>query len=99
MLTLADVNEGVTVGGRVTLLILTPRPRGEGEPAQPILGPLANTWVSQQQGDGSPLSSVRPWVTLNSNQFKSLRAGDLLFGTYGCARRTSDCAEHPWHRA
>jgi hypothetical protein len=52
MLTLADVDEqGVTVGGRVTLLILTPRPRGDGEINRtPILGDEAEAWVSEQQG-------------------------------------------------
>jgi hypothetical protein len=51
MLALADINEqGVTVGGRVTLLILTPRPRGEGERTRtPILGDEAEAWVSEQR--------------------------------------------------
>ena len=53
MLTLADVDDqSVTVGGRVTLLILTPRPKGEGdsESRTPILGNTAEAWVSEQQG-------------------------------------------------
>jgi hypothetical protein len=52
MLTLADVNQGVTVGGQVTLLILTPRPGGDGETSRtPILGDEPEAWVSEQQGN------------------------------------------------
>jgi hypothetical protein len=51
MLTLADVDsQGATVGGRVTLLILTPRPPGAGESKTPILGSTAEAWVAEQQG-------------------------------------------------
>jgi hypothetical protein len=51
MLTLAEVRDGVTVGGRVTLLILTPRPRNQRE--QPgsgasILGD-AVAWTTEQR--------------------------------------------------
>ena len=60
MLTLADVENEVTVGGRVTLLILTPRPRGDGESGgTSILGDEAEAWVSEQQGDNVVTLRVR----------------------------------------
>ncbi|HEX5470407.1 MAG TPA: hypothetical protein VFW73_00890 [Lacipirellulaceae bacterium] len=52
MLTLADVDEqGVTVGGRVTLLIMTPQPRYKGRPigGPPILGTAAQAWVTEER--------------------------------------------------
>ena len=52
MLTLADVDQqGFTIGGRVTLLILSPRPQGQGENRSPIMGDTAGAWVTEQQGD------------------------------------------------
>ncbi len=60
MLTLTDVENELTVGGRVTLLILTPRPRGDGESGgTSILGDEAEAWVSEQQGDNVVTLRVR----------------------------------------
>ncbi len=49
LLSLADVDSsGVTIGGRVTLLILTPRPEGGGRPTRtPILGDTAQAFVTE----------------------------------------------------
>jgi hypothetical protein len=48
---LADVDRGVTIGGRVTLLILTPPPRGDDPPAnEPIKGATAQAWVTHRGG-------------------------------------------------
>jgi hypothetical protein len=52
LLTLADVNDkGVTVGDRVTLLILTPRPSVDVKSTTRILGKAAQAWVTEQRGD------------------------------------------------
>jgi hypothetical protein len=49
LLSLADVDRaGVTIGGRVTLLIKTPRPQGGARPTRtPILGETAQAWVTE----------------------------------------------------
>ena len=48
MLTLVEIDpQGITVDSRVTLLILTPRPRGEVRSDKPIFGDLAQAWVSE----------------------------------------------------
>ena len=53
LLSLADVDEaGVTIGGRVTLLIMTPRPKGGGPTGRPILGETAQASVTEDSGDG-----------------------------------------------
>jgi hypothetical protein len=51
LLSLADVDSaGVTIGGRVTLLILTPRPQTGGRPTRtPILGETAQAFVTEQR--------------------------------------------------
>jgi hypothetical protein len=50
MINLADAgSDGVTVGGRVTLLIMTPRPKGGESPRTPILGELAQAFVTAQR--------------------------------------------------
>jgi hypothetical protein len=61
MLVLADVNDqGVTVGGRVTLLVVTPRPRGGGTPRGPaILGETAQAWASERQDNRVAIIFVR----------------------------------------
>jgi hypothetical protein len=61
MLTIADVDDkGVTVGGRVTLLILTPRPETQSEITRtPILGNTAHAWVSAQRGNRISTRNVR----------------------------------------
>jgi hypothetical protein len=60
MLTLADVKDGVTVGGRVTLLIVTPRPEDNGRAAPPwILGDEAEAYVTEQQGEAVTTRRVR----------------------------------------
>jgi hypothetical protein len=51
MLNFADVRDGVTVGGNVTLLIMTPRPGRGGRTTPPwILGDVAEAYVTEQQG-------------------------------------------------
>lgn len=61
MLVLADVdNQGITIGGRVTLLVTTPRPRGRDRPAgAAILGQTAQAWVSQRQDSQVATLAVR----------------------------------------
>jgi hypothetical protein len=60
LLSLADVDEGVTIGGRVTLLILTPRPRGRGRPTgRPILGNIAQALVTEYHEDRVRTIDVR----------------------------------------
>jgi hypothetical protein len=62
MITLADVDEhGVTVGGRVTLLILTPQPEGGGRPSKgsSIMGTKAHALVCEETADGVSTRSVR----------------------------------------
>lgn len=50
ILNLADVKDSVTVGGNVTLLIMTPRPKGGGRTASAILGDVAEAYVTERQG-------------------------------------------------
>ena len=61
MLVLADVdNQGVTVGGRVTLLVVTPRPSGRVRPrGAAILGQTAQAWVSERQDSQVVTVAVR----------------------------------------
>lgn len=49
ILTLADVKEGATVGGSVTLLIMTPRPQVPGRAGAAILGEEAEAHVTEHQ--------------------------------------------------
>lgn len=49
MLTLADVKDGVTIGGRVTLLVMTPRPQVPGRAVAAILGEEAEAHVTEHQ--------------------------------------------------
>ena len=51
MLNFADVKAGKTVGGRVTLLIMTPRPAAGG-PTSPaaILGNVAEAYSTEEVG-------------------------------------------------
>ena len=64
LLSLADFNSaGVTIGGRVTLLILTPRPQGVGRPtATPILGDTAQAWVTEHRNNQNQVVTfaIRP---------------------------------------
>jgi hypothetical protein len=51
LLSLADVDSttSATIGGRVTLLILTPRPQGDSPPTgTPIWGDIAQAFVTEQ---------------------------------------------------
>jgi hypothetical protein len=50
MLNFADVKKGVTISGSVTLLIMTPRPESSGRSAPPILGDVAEAYVTALQG-------------------------------------------------
>jgi len=60
LLILADVKDGMTVGGRVTLLIMTPRPDSAGKASPPwILGDEAEAYVTEQQGDAVTTRRVR----------------------------------------
>jgi hypothetical protein len=62
MLSLADVDPhtGVTIGGRVTLLVLTPRPEGDGRPTRtPILGETAQAWATDHRDDAVRTIDVR----------------------------------------
>jgi hypothetical protein len=61
LLSLADVDEaGVTIGGRVTLLIMTPRPQGGGRPTRtPILGGTAQALVTEYSGNRVRMIDVR----------------------------------------
>jgi hypothetical protein len=52
MLTLVEVRKGLTVGGRVTLIVQTPRPRDEVKPGTVILGD-AHAWVTEQAATGA----------------------------------------------
>jgi hypothetical protein len=53
LLTLAEVEDNYTISQNVTLLILTPRPPGDGEGARAILGNVAQAWVTELAKDGS----------------------------------------------
>jgi hypothetical protein len=60
MLNLADVRDGITVGGRVTLLIMTPRPGDYGRATPPwILGDEAEAYVTEQEGGAVTTRRVR----------------------------------------
>jgi hypothetical protein len=62
LLSLADVDPktGVTIGGRVTLLVLTPRPEGGGRPtSNPIMGKTAQAWVAEYRGNRVRITDVR----------------------------------------
>jgi hypothetical protein len=60
LLSLADVDRaGVTIGGRVTLLIMTPRPQVGGRPTRtPILGETAQAWVTEYRDNGVRTTNV-----------------------------------------
>jgi hypothetical protein len=53
LLSLTDVEDGVTIGGNVTLLVLTPRPKVKRRTATTvspwILGDVAEAYVTEQQ--------------------------------------------------
>lgn len=57
ILTLADVKNGETVGSRVTLLIMTPRPDVPGRAGAAILGEEAEAHVTEH--DGGQVSTKR----------------------------------------
>jgi hypothetical protein len=61
LLSLADVDPaGMTIGGRVTLLILTPRPHGRGSPARtPILGETAQASMTEYRDNRGITTDVR----------------------------------------
>jgi len=61
LLSLADVDQaGVTIGGRVTLLIMTPRPqRGGRVTSTPILGESAQASVTELSGNQLRTIDVR----------------------------------------
>lgn len=61
MLSLADVDSaGVAIGGRVTLLVLTPRPQGGGTPTRtPILGGTAQAWATEHRDNSVRTIDVR----------------------------------------
>lgn len=59
MLNFADVKKGVTISGNVTLLIMTPRPEGGGRAASPILGDVAEAYVTELQGKKVTTRRVR----------------------------------------
>ena len=60
MLNLADLKDGVTVGGYVTLLIMTPRPGRSGRAVPPwILGVEAEAYVTERQGRAVTTRRVR----------------------------------------
>ena len=60
MLTLADIDaSGVTIGGRVTLLILTPRPTISGPISAAILGNTAQAWVTEYRESQVQTRSMR----------------------------------------
>jgi hypothetical protein len=49
----------VTIGGRVTLLIMTPRPKGGGPISTPILGDTAQASVTEDGPNGVTTIDVR----------------------------------------
>jgi len=59
MLNFAEVKKGVTISGNVTLLIMTPRPEGGGRGASPILGDVAEAYVTELQGKKVTTRRVR----------------------------------------
>lgn len=63
LISLADVDsDGKTIGGRVTLLIQTPRPQGGGRPTStPILGETAQAWVTESSDKRVRTIDVRRW--------------------------------------
>lgn len=61
LISLADVDSaGKTIGGRVTLLIQTPRPQGGGRPTgTPILGETAQAIATETRGNAVRMIDVR----------------------------------------
>lgn len=60
LLTLADVKNDVTIGGRVTFLIMTPRPGTDDRATPPwILGDTAEAFDTEQQGDAVTTRRVK----------------------------------------
>jgi hypothetical protein len=60
LISLADVDQvGVTIGGRVTLLVLTPRPQGRGTTRTAILGETAQAFVTEYSGNRVTTIDVR----------------------------------------
>lgn len=61
LLSLVDVDSaGVTIGGRVTLLIQTPRPQGRGTPTRtPIMGKTAQAFVTEYRDNRIITVSIR----------------------------------------
>lgn len=59
ILTLADVKNGATVGGRVTLLIMTSRPSVPGRAGAAILGEEAEAHVTEHQGGAVSTKQLR----------------------------------------
>ena len=61
LLSIADTDDaGATIGGRVTLLILTPRPQFGGTPTRtPILGKTAQAWVTEHRDNRVRTTDVR----------------------------------------
>ena len=64
LLSLADVepNTSVTIGGRVTLLVLTPRPptrEGDRPTSRPILGDTAQAWTAEHRNNRVRITDVR----------------------------------------
>lgn len=53
MLTLAESDNGHTISENVTFLILTPRPQGAAGTTTPILGRIAQAWVTELARDGT----------------------------------------------
>ena len=59
VLTLADVKDGVTVSGHVTLLVMTPRPAVRGRAAGAIMGDVAEAHVTHRKGRAVTTQRVR----------------------------------------
>jgi hypothetical protein len=59
VLTLADVKDGVTVSGHVTLLVMTPRPAVRGRSANAIMGDVAEAHVTHRKGRAVRTQRVR----------------------------------------
>lgn len=60
LLSLADADQaGVTIGGRVTLLIMTPRPTGGSPNRTPILGDTAQASVTEDSRNGVITIDIR----------------------------------------
>ncbi|MGH7153427.1 MAG: hypothetical protein ACREF3_05810 [Acetobacteraceae bacterium] len=60
LISLADVEAGATIGGRVTLLILTPRPQFGSRPTRtPIMGETAQAMVTEHRDNRVRTLDVR----------------------------------------